>query len=296
MIHVRHPSIIAGHPSTINGVYPTLINGAYPNPLLQQIQSLRGQTHESCSDITRIGIVFYNKKGIMFHKSERTRYSQINFTRHTFTQYKIPLEPKFPDETDETACKRIFKNITGITLNNKDDERATAHKRRHRNGLCSLVYVIKTTQDLTPPSDYTFLPYNEMLGMIKGTDDGQLLDYKLFSDLVEEKRLTQFGEESSGTDGKPSDDEVGKAITFLFDIEGDELKKLINKFNRFASDAKIDAFDGMSLALTDAKKYDEAQLKKAINVLGLKLGQIIDMAARAAALPAATPATPAARP
>jgi ADP-ribose pyrophosphatase YjhB (NUDIX family) len=238
---------------------------------------LRGQTHESCSDITRIGIVFYNKKGILFHKSERTRFSQIIYAQYNFTQYKIPLEPKYPDEELKTACERIFKNITGVKLNNRFDEIAKEHKRRHRNGLCSSVFVIKTSQELEPPAGYTFMSYDDMVEKLNKPDNGQLLDYKLFSDLVREKRLTKLGDESSGTDGEePSEKEIKDAIDLLFETKDKDLTEIINKFNKLNATNKYKAFEG-KLKVANYTDYDDVIVDKARKLLHITNGQLLEL-------------------
>jgi len=210
-------------------------------PLQPQGNSISGLSHETCNDITKVGIIFYNEQGILLAKKEVSRrlntpiynhYNMLpyNHIQGTFTQYSIPHEPKSIDETYEQACERIFERITKTKLNNSKEKEegkvAKAHKRRHTDNTCSMIIVIKTTQKIDTPENYIFMSYNDISDITKRPNDRKLLDYKLFADLIRETRLTENGHEKAVPDDS-SDDVIKKALKEVFDISGREMDDLI---------------------------------------------------------------------
>ena len=211
-------------------------------PLQPQGNSISGLSHETCNDITKVGIIFYNEQGILLAKKEVPRrlntpiYNQYNMLPYnhiqgTFTQYSIPHEPISTDERIEQACERIFERITKTKLNNKKETEegqiAKAHKRRHTDNTCSMIIVIKTTQKINTPENYTFMSYNDISEITKRPNDRKLLDYKLFADLIREGRLIENGHEKTVPDGS-SDDEIKKALNKVFEIpSGKDMNELV---------------------------------------------------------------------
>jgi len=254
------------------------------NPVLQQVQSLRRQSHSTCVNITRVGIIFYNSEGILFIKNEKSNYMQPNymqsnymqpnymqpnFIRSNFTQYMIPLEPKMYDESEEDACKRIFSEKVGVILQTTQDKGVgTPYKRRHRNGLCSTIYVIETTQDIKPvPDGFAFLTYKEVEELIRKSDDRKLIDYKLFSDLINEKKLTE-----SRNLNISSDKEIREAIKLLFDYGSDaDLDKLVKEFASFKG-----GFDDTAPKAILRSTTMSAELDKALDVLKIKINHFLN--------------------
>lgn len=270
------------------------------NPMLQANNSITGQSHETCGNITRVGIIFYNTKGILLAKNEvprgmnMSRYNQFNMlpyhAQSTFTQYSIPLEPKTTEETEKQACERIFLRITKTKLNNRKEkedgkELAKPHKRRHTDNTCSMIFVIKTTQEIDLPENYIFMTYNEISEITKRPNDRKLLDYKLFADLIKEGRLIENGHEKTVPDGS-SEDEIKKALNKVFEIPpGRDMEGLVkivkaDKILGERLDKRLDVLDDDDfekylkiLRIKRSKFYEykpestEAEIVEAINIL-----------------------------
>ena len=125
---IGNPSLIIREPGPIPFLLPSRFS---PYPIRNNINLSFSNIDDN---IINIGIIFINKKGILFIKND-------------YNEWGIPFGNKNIYENCEKACERIFRNETKVDLDQSKIISNDKHDRKHSNNTLTKIFIIRSTQN-----------------------------------------------------------------------------------------------------------------------------------------------------
>ena len=125
------------------------------NPIF--IDNLKKIINDDTELISEVGVIYYNKKGILLIKNSNDEWS-------------IPLNSKESTESVDSAYVRIFKEKTKIILDSYNIINNKKYKYRRSNGNYIMIFSIMTNEYITENDNLKFISYEDLKKIINNNE------------------------------------------------------------------------------------------------------------------------------